>query len=190
MNNQTLKSQLEQNPWKTLSSSVVYTNPWISVREDKVIKPNGKEGIYGVVDSKIASGVVALHENNDIVLVGQYRYPMKEYSWEIIEGGTESNESPSDAAKRELMEEAGLEASKITQLGGEIHLSNCHSSERAFVYLAEGLKETSKSPDDTEILQIKTVPFSEALEMVEKGKIKDSMSIIGIYRAARLLSLI
>jgi 8-oxo-dGTP pyrophosphatase MutT (NUDIX family) len=180
----------KSNPWKTLDSKIVYTNPWIRVREDAVLKPNGAPGIYGVVETRIATGVVALTENNDIVLVGQYRYPMEEYSWEIIEGGAELEEDPMKAAKRELQEEAGLIASEFSILGPEIHLSNCHSSERGLLYLAKGLTETESSPDDTEILQIKTVPFQEAITMVEKGEIKDSLSIIGIYRAARVLTLL
>jgi 8-oxo-dGTP pyrophosphatase MutT (NUDIX family) len=180
----------KSNPWKTLDSKIIYSNPWIRVREDSVLKPNGSPGIYGVVETRIATGVVALTNNNDIVLVGQYRYAMDEYSWEIIEGGAELDEDPMKAAKRELQEEAGLIASEFSLLGPEIHLSNCHSSERGLLYFAKELTETEKSPDDTEILEIITVPFREALDMVEKGEIKDSLSIIGIYRAARLLNIL
>ncbi len=185
-----MSNKSEANPWTTLNSSLIYKNPWIRVREDQVIKPNGEKGIYSVVETKIASGVVALHKNNDIVLVGQYRYCMEEYSWEIIEGGVEAGEEPEHAAKRELQEEAGLIAGEFSQLGHEIHLSNCHSSERGLLYIARNLTETSKKPDDTEVLQIKNVGFDTAIKMIENGEIKDAMSIIGIYRAARLLSLL
>lgn len=184
-----MSNKIEANPWVTLKTSLIYENPWIKVREDSVIKPNGEQGIYGVVETRIATGVVALNEKNDITLVGQYRYSMNEYSWEIIEGGAETNEDPADAAKRELQEEAGIRASHFRPLGPEIHLSNCHSSERAYLYLARELQETERNPDDTEILQLRTVPFTDALTMIENGQIKDSLSIIGIYRAARLLSI-
>jgi ADP-ribose pyrophosphatase len=185
-----MNNNSQDNPWRTLGSSLIYENPWIRVREDSVIKPNGEKGIYGVVETRIATGVVALNKNNDIILVGQYRYCMEEYSWEIIEGGAEADENPMDAAKRELREEAGLIAGSMEPLGEEVHLSNCHSSERAMLYLARDLTATEKAPDDTEILQIREVPFKEAVSMIENGIIKDAMSIIGIYRAARQYSLL
>ena len=118
-----------ENPWKRLSSRVVYQNAWITVREDQVIRPDGKPGIYGVVETRIAAGVAAITENRELYLVGQFRYPTNEYSWEIIEGGTDGGESALSGAQRELKEEAGITAAHWEQLGGEIHLTNCHSSE-------------------------------------------------------------
>ena len=176
------------NPWQTTSSQLVYQNPWIRVREDKVICPDGSPGIYGVVETKLATGVIALTPSHDIYLVGQYRYPLHEYSWELIEGGADAKEAPLDAAKRELKEEAGLTASDWHTLGEEIQLSNCFSSEIGMIYLAEGLTQDVADPEGTEVLQIKKVPFTQALEMVHAGTIKDSMSIIGIHRAAHFLS--
>ena len=177
---------LEKNPWKTLGSKLVYKNPWIRVREDQVIRPDGHEGIYGVIETKIATGVVAVTTNLEIYLVGQYRYPTQEYSWEIIEGGADNGEEPLDAAKRELQEEAGLIAAEWSQLGGEIHLSNCFSAEIGLIYLAGNLTHTESSPDGTEILQIKKIPFPEALRMTYNGEIKDAMSVIAITRAEKL----
>jgi len=179
--------QPEVNPWKTLSRETVYTNPWMSVREDKVIRPDGHEGIYGVVETRIATGVVALTPQIEVVLVGQYRYTMEAYSWEIVEGGADSGEEPMVAAQRELQEEVGLTASEWLPLGGEIHLSNCISSEIGFLYVARGLSETEASPDGTEVLQVKTVPLLEALRMVDDGEIKDAMSIIGLMRVEQWL---
>ncbi len=178
------------NPWKTLSSKIVYKNPWITLREDAVVTPSGAKGIYGVVDCKIATGVVAITKDNDIVLVGQYRYTMDEYSWEIIEGGTEPGENPKEAAKRELQEEAGYVSKEFTELGAEIHLSNSHSSERGLLYLARDLESVPATPEETEVLAIKTVPFQDAIVLIENGEIKDSLSIIGIYRAGRMLNLL
>jgi len=171
-----------ENPWKRLESRVVYENAWIRVREDQVIRPDGAEGIYGVVETRIATGVVALTRSFEIYLVGQYRYTMDQYSWEIPEGGTDPGEDALAAAKRELQEEAGIVAGHWEALGGEIHLSNCHSSERAFLFLAQGLSEVPATPEGTEVLQVKKVPLEEAALMVERGEITDAMSILGIYR--------
>lgn len=170
----------ERNPWKTCSSEIKYKNPWITVREDQVICPDGTPGIYGVVDCRVATGVLALTEKDELYLVGQYRYPMDCYSWEIIEGGAEIGEDPLKACKRELQEEAGLVAADWAPLGHEIHLSNCHSSERGFLYVARDLQHVDANPDGTEQLQIKKVPWKEAVSMVERGEIKDAFSIMGI----------
>lgn len=175
------------NPWQRRASKLIYSNPWIRVREDDVISPGGVPGIYGVVETRIATGVVALTEDNHIYLVGQYRYPVEEYSWEIPEGGSELAEDPMVTAKRELREETGLEAEVWEQLGGEIHLSNCFSSERGFLYLARGLREGPSQPEHTELLQVKKVPFLECLGMVESGEIKDSLTVIAVLRMARIL---
>ncbi|MCF6287421.1 MAG: NUDIX hydrolase, partial [Candidatus Hydrogenedentes bacterium] len=144
----------ERNPWKTLSSEVKYQNPWISVREDQVIRPDGQPGIYGVVDCRVATGVLAFSEDDELYLVGQYRYALGCYSWEIIEGGAETGEDPLEACKRELQEEAGLVAERWEPLGHEIHLSNCHSSERGFLFVAHGLSHVGATPEGTEELQV------------------------------------
>lgn len=173
------------NPWKTLSSRAIYSNPWISVREDQVIRPDGQPGIYGVVETRIAAGVLALTPEDELYLVGQYRYTMDAYSWEIIEGGTDPGEGPLEAAKRELQEEAGLAAEHWEALGGEIHVSNCHSSERGYVFIARGLSQVASCPDATEELQLRKVPFEEALRMVQQGEITDAIAMIGILLYAQ-----
>lgn len=172
----------EKNPWKTVSTKVVYENPWISVREDQVICPDGSPGIYGVVDCRIATGVVALTNDSHIYLVGQYRYPLDRYSWEIIEGGAETGETALEAAQRELVEEAGIIAKNWTPLGPEIHLSNCHSSESGNLFLARELSFTQSKPDHTEVLQIKKVSLKEAFSMLSSGEISDSLTIIALSR--------
>jgi 8-oxo-dGTP pyrophosphatase MutT (NUDIX family) len=180
---------MEENPWKTLGTKLIYTNPWITVREDQVIRPDGGHGIYGVVETRIATGIVALTPQEEVYMIGQYRYPVKEYSWEIVEGGADNGEAPEDAAKRELKEEAGLVAKEFFQLGPEVHLSNCFSAERAVFFMARGLTEVEKAPEGTEVLQVKKVPFTECLSMVRSGQIKDAMSIIAILRSAHYLGL-
>jgi 8-oxo-dGTP pyrophosphatase MutT (NUDIX family) len=175
-----------ENPWRCLGSKEIYSNPWIKVREDQVVSPGGKPGIYGVVESRIATGVVALTSAREIYLVGQYRYPVEEYSWEIPEGGAEEREDPMEAAKRELREETGVVAKEWSRLGGEVHLSNCFSAERGYLYLAQGLERGPAQPEHTEELRVKVVPFAECLAMVEKGEIKDRLTIIAVLRVARM----
>jgi 8-oxo-dGTP pyrophosphatase MutT (NUDIX family) len=131
--------------------------------------------------------VVALTPEAEVYLFGQYRYPLEEYSWEIVEGGVDEGEEPLAAAKRELQEEAGLVANKWTVLSAGIHLSNCITSERGYLYLAQELSEVGASPESTEVLKVQRVPFAECLRMVEFGEIKDSMTIIAILLAERWL---
>ena len=174
------------NPWKTLSTKVVYENAWIRVREDAVIRPDGQPGIYGVVETRLATGVVALTPEDEVYLVGQYRYALDRYSWEIIEGGSDGDESALDAAVRELREEAGIEADHWVPLGPEIHLTNCHSNERGYLFLASGLRHVGAEPDGTEQLALRKVPVAEALAMVDSGEITDAMTIMALLRLDRM----
>jgi 8-oxo-dGTP pyrophosphatase MutT (NUDIX family) len=178
----------ERNPWKTLGTKVVYENPWIRVREDDVIRPDGKPGIYGVVQTRIATGVVALTEDRQVYLIGQWRYPHEEYSWEIVEGGSDDDETALEAARRELREEAGLEARHWEPLGDELHLTNCHSDERGYLFLATGLTEVGAAPDGTEELAVKKLPLEDALAMLDRGEIKDAMTVMGLLLLARKLA--
>ena len=178
--------ELEGNPWRTVGTRVVYENPWMRVREDRVVRPDGRPGIYGVMTPvHVATGVVALTEAGEVVLVGQYRYPTEVYSWELVEGGAKPDEAPLEAAQRELQEEAGLAAEEWGVLGGELHLSNSITAERGLLYWARGLREVPASPEGTEVLQVRRVPGAEALRWVDEGVIVDAMSVIGLLRAAR-----
>jgi 8-oxo-dGTP pyrophosphatase MutT (NUDIX family) len=180
-------SRESKNPWETLSSKVVYDNPWINVREDAVIHPDGARGIYGVVHYKnIAVGVLAF-DGEDIYLVGQYRYPLERYSWEIPEGGCPEGEDTLDAARRELEEETGLCAADWRKLG-EAHLSNSVSDELAVWYEANGLTQGERRPEGCEELRVRRVPFREAVRMVLEGEITDSISVIAILQYQLLCS--
>ncbi len=173
------------NPWTTQSSRLVYETPWLRVIEDQVVRPDGADGIYSYIETRVAVAAVALTPANEVYLVGQYRYPTQHYSWELVEGGAEPDEAPLTCIQRELREEAGLRARKWSPLGNEIHFSNCISAERGYIFLAEELEETQSAPDATEVLEVRVVPLDDALEMVYQGEIQDAFSIIGLLRAQR-----
>lgn len=174
-------------PWTTLSSREIYNNKWIQIVEDQVINPAGGTGIYGKVHFKNkAIGIVALDENNNTWLVGQWRYPLNEWSWEIPEGGGPLHQDLLDSAKRELKEETGMIAKKWTMIQ-RVHLSNSVSDEEGFIFLAEDLTHGESDPEETEAdMKVWKLPFAEALQMVLEGKITDSLSVMGILKVARL----
>lgn len=175
-----------ENPWKTVSSREVYDNPWVNIRHEEVIKPNGEAGIYGVAHFKTrAAAILPLDENNNTWLVGQYRYTLNEYSWEIPMGGGSFEEDIQESARRELKEETGIEAKKWTDLG-RLHTSNSVTDEVGFMFLAEDLTFGESEPDDTEILVLKKVNLEEAVRMVMDSEITDSLSIATILKVARL----
>jgi 8-oxo-dGTP pyrophosphatase MutT (NUDIX family) len=178
----------QQNPWQVLEEKKIYENPWIKLTEFDVINPSGGKGIYGKVHFKaIAVGALALDDELNTYLVGQYRFPLDRYSWEIPEGGGAFGVDPVDSAKRELLEETGLVASRWTQLV-EMHLSNSVSDEYAVIYLARGLSQETACPEETEQLEVKKLPFEEAYQMVERGDITDSMSVAAILKVKLMLA--
>lgn len=175
----------DRNPWTTLGTRTVYDNEWITVTEHRVVRPDGHPGIYGVVSAKLAVGVVALTEADEVVLVGQWRYPLGQYSWELVEGGADADESDLAAARRELREEAGYAADSWERLGGELALSNCYTSERARLFVARGLTPVPRDPDPTEVLAVRHVPVDEALALVDRGEITDAMTVSGLLALDR-----
>lgn len=176
-----------KNPWKTISVKEVYTNPWIKLDEHQVINPAGGEGIYGKVHFKNkAIGIIPLDQENNTWIVGQYRYALNEWSWEIPEGGGSLDIDTLTSAKRELKEETGLSAENWTEIA-RTHLSNSVSDEIGIVYLAENLIEGNSQLEETEFgMEIKKLPFEKVLAMVNNGEITDSLSVIGILKLARL----
>ena len=176
-----------ENPWKIVGQQQIYDNPWIGVTEFDVINPSGGKGIYGKVHYKnLAIGIIPLDAQGYIWLVGQYRFVLEGYSWEIPEGGGDPAVPPVESAQRELQEETGLVASEWSLLM-EMHLSNSVSDERAFVYLARGLEQGVAEPEETEQLVVRRIPFEEAYEMVERREIMDSISVAGILKIKLLL---
>lgn len=179
---------MENNPWVIKAEKQVYENPWIALTEYDVLNPAGNKGIYGKVHFKnTAVGIMVLDENLDTWLVGQYRFPLNTYSWEIPEGGCPVGEDPLEGAKRELLEETGLIA-RHWQLLFSMHLSNSVSDELAIIYLATGLTQQEAQPEETEQLLLKKVPFDEAYRMVEEGIITDSISVATIIKIKLLLA--
>lgn len=174
------------NPWQTLNSTTPYENNWLSVRHEEVITPAGTPGIYGVVSFKNkAVGVIPIDSEGNTYLVGQYRYPLNEYSWEIPEGGSPLSTDILDSAKRELKEETGLEARKWTKIA-RIHTSNSATDEEGFLYIAEDLVQGEHAPEETEELQVRKLSLAEAVKMVMTSEITDSLSVCGLLMVARL----
>jgi 8-oxo-dGTP pyrophosphatase MutT (NUDIX family) len=174
------------NPWKRLSRLTVYENQWIVVHHDQVLRPDGRPGIYGVVHFRNkAVGVLALDAQDRVLLVGQYRYPLDQYSWEIPEGGGSPGESPLTTAQRELREETGYEAGQWRELLRS-HLSNSISDEEAIAYLATDLTPGPARPEGTEQLQVKWVPLAQVMDMIGRGELTDALSVLALQRLALL----
>jgi 8-oxo-dGTP pyrophosphatase MutT (NUDIX family) len=163
---------------------VAYENAWITVWHDEVARPDGNPGIYGVVHfANVAVGVIAIDDEDRVVLVGQHRYTLDHGSWEIPEGGVPADESPLVGAQRELREETGLTAATWTELC-RLELSNSVTDETAVLFVATGLTYGESDPEPTESLQVRWVPFDEALEMVRDGRILDALTVVALQRLA------
>jgi len=163
---------------------VVYENPWITVWHDDVTRPDGSPGIYGVVHfAGLAAGVVAIDDEDRVVLVGQHRYTLGEDSWEIPEGGVPPTETALEGIQRELREETGLEADHWRELC-RLDLSNSVTDERAVLFVATGLRHGAASPEPTESIEVRWVPFAEAVALTADGGITDAMSVVAIQRLA------
>jgi 8-oxo-dGTP pyrophosphatase MutT (NUDIX family) len=172
------------NPWTTLSRRPVYENPWIAVREDQVLRPDGSPGIYGVVHFKNrAVGVLPIDDQGRIWLVGQYRYPLDAYSWEVPEGGCPESESPEETAHRELREETGLRAGRL-ELVATAHLSNSVSDELGYVFRATELTQGDDEPEGTERIIARRFDWDTAWAMLQRGEITDSLSVIALLHEA------
>lgn len=169
------------NPWRTLGSRTVYQDPWLILREDRVIRPDGTEGIYSVVEMRPSCGIVAINEYDRVALVGQWRYVHNKYSLEIPTGGSEEDEEPLDAAKRELLEETGLTAEDWTPLG-TLDNSNGVTTDVAHMFLARNLKTGPSDRQGDEQVQLQWMPFADALRSVMRGEITESVSVAAILK--------
>ncbi len=175
------------NPWQTLSEREAYANPWIQVSHREVINPSGGAGIYGVVHFKnVAIGIVPLDAEGYTWLVGQYRYTLQRYTWEIPEGGGPLGTDPLASAKRELLEETGITAHCWTPLL-ELHTSNSVTDEYGVAYIAQELEMGLAQPEETEDLRVRRLPFQEVVEMVLQGDITDALSMIAVLKTQEWL---
>ena len=171
-------------PWRRTARRLAYENPWIAVWHDDVVRPDGRPGIYGVVHFRgLAAGVVAIDDRDRVLLVGQHRYTLDAYSWEIPEGGVDQGEEALAGARRELREETGVVAAAWREIG-RFHLSNSVTDEAGVLYLATDLRQEEAAPEATEELEVRWVPFADALAMTLDGRISDAMAIMAIQRVA------
>ena len=171
---------VDVGPWRRRSRDVAYANPWIEVFHDEVDRPDGNPGIYGVVHFRsTAVGVVAVADDGRLLLVGQHRYTLDEYSWEIPEGGVPEGESPLEGARRELREETGFDADDWRQLC-RMTVSNSVTDERGAIFVATGLRAGVATPDATEELAVRWASLDEVLGEIESGEIHDLITIAGV----------
>lgn len=171
-------------PWTRRTRRVAYENAWITIWHDEVTRPDGEPGIYGVVHfANLAVGVLALDDTGLVPLVGQYRYALDRYSWEIPEGGAGPDEEPLEAARRELAEETGYTGGAWRELC-RADLSNSVCDEGAVLFEATGLEPGPAAPEGTESLELRWVAFDEALAMIARAEIKDAMTILALQRLA------
>jgi 8-oxo-dGTP pyrophosphatase MutT (NUDIX family) len=172
----------QPSKWKIKCKNSIYSNNWIHLTEYEVLNPAGNEGIYGKVSFKnLAIGIIVIDDEDRIILVGQHRFPLNQYSWEIPEGGSLLHKNPIEGAKRELKEETGIEAESF-ELILEMHLSNSVSDEKAMIYLAKNLSYGKAEPEETEDLMRIKIPFEEAYQRTIKGEITDAMTVAAILR--------
>jgi 8-oxo-dGTP pyrophosphatase MutT (NUDIX family) len=171
-------------PWRRRSRRVAYENPWITLWHDEVDRPDGSPGIYGVVHFETSAvGAVVLDAHDRVLLVGQHRYTLDAYSWEIPEGGVPAGESPLDGARRELREETGVEATDWRLLL-RFHTSNSITDEGGVLFVARAGRHGEAQPEPTEELATEWVPFQEALAMIADGRITDAMTIMALQAVA------
>ena len=171
-------------PWRRRSRRTAYENPWVTIWHDEVDRPDGSPGIYGTVHfANVAVGVVVLDDEDRVLLVGQHRYTLDRYSWEIPEGGVPADELPEDGARRELLEETGVTADGWRPLV-RFELSNSVTDEIGWVFAARAVSHGTATPDPTEDLAIRWVPFDDTLAMIERAEIADAITILGLHRLA------
>ena len=177
-------TRLSERPWKTLSSTSIYRNRWLALREDLVELPDGRTTIYGVVTCGECVGILPFLDPETVLLIRQYRYVSGRMTWEMPTGGVHAGESLEEAAQRELAEEIGYRAGRLTSIS-TYHTSKSVLDETAHLFLGEGMERLALPPDETEFIEVRTFPFAEVLRMVLAGEILDSMTIIAVLLAAR-----
>jgi len=177
-----------ETPWKTLSTRSIYSNKWISLREDLVELPDKRTTIYGVVTCGHCVGILPFVDPDTVLLIRQYRYVARRVTWEMPTGGVHAGESLEQAAQRELAEEIGYRASRLVPVS-TYHTSKSVVDETAHLFLGEEMTKVQVARDETEFIEVRPFPFRRVLEMVFSGEIVDGMTIIAVLLAARLRGL-
>ncbi len=177
----------KRGPWTTLRERIAYETPWIRVDHHEVLDPNGNESVYGVIHfARWAVGILPLDNEMNTWIVGQHRYPLDAYSWEMPEGGGDKDVPPLESAKRELREETGIEAERWTEIL-QMDLSNSASDEQAIIYVARGLTFHEPEPDSDEELAQRKLPFEELYQMVMRGDVRDAMTVAAVLKVKLML---
>ena len=177
----------KRGPWTTLKEETRYETPWIRVTHHDILDPSGQQGIYGTIHFKnLAIGAIPLDDDLNTWIVGQYRYPIEAYSWEIPEGGGDRNIAPLASARRELRVEAGIEAAHWQEIL-RMDLSNSASDEQAVIFVAQGLSFHDPEPDHDEELEQRKLPFAELYEMVRRGEVRDSLTVAAVLKVQLML---
>ena len=177
-------SSLARAPWQQIDSRPIYANRWMAIREDQVRLPDGRQTVYGVVDCGECVGILPFVDPDHVLLVGQYRYVARAFRWEMPTGGVRPGEALEAAAQRELAEEAGRQAGRLTWIS-TYHTSKSIVNETAHLYIGEDLVEADHPPDDTEFIERRIFPFRDVLDMVSRSEITDGMTVIAVLHAAR-----
>ena len=177
--------KLSETPWRTLSTTPIYRNRWLSLREDVVEMPDGRTTIYGVVECGQCVGVLPFVDPDTVCLIRQYRYVSRQVTWEMPTGGVHPGESIEEAAQRELSEEIGYRADRLTHVS-TYHTSKSVMDETAHLFIGEGLVKLELPPDETEFIEVRPFPLQDVLQMVLSGEIVDSMTIIAVLLASRM----
>ena len=175
-----------ENPWRRLTSRLVHSNPWFAVRHDRVVRPDGSEGDWYVVEAAANAGAVAVDTTGAVWLVGEWTYPVEAFSWAIPSGGVEGDETLLDAAQRELREETGLQAARWEPLGS-FHLSQGLSTQVSHLYLATELRQGAAAPEATEALRVARMPLEDAWARACAGELRDSVTLVGLAWARERL---
>jgi 8-oxo-dGTP pyrophosphatase MutT (NUDIX family) len=183
MNEVSMDWRDEGNPWRVRSTRTAYENPWLAIEENDVVHPDGSDGFYGVVRiRKLAVGVLPIDDDGFVHLVGQWRFPLGRYSWEMPEGGAEPGEDPEICARRELAEESGLRAGRLEQIL-RMDVSNSVTDEQAVIFLATELEHGPAAPEPSERLKLLRAQFDEALARAADGRISDALTVAALLRA-------
>lgn len=170
-------------PWRDNGARTIYDTPWLAVTEHDAVAPTGSKATYSVARFKnLAAGVLPIHDDGTVALVGQSRFARMNYSWEMPEGGVPAGEDPLAGIQRELAEEAGLQAGSWLEVL-RMELSNSVTDEQAVAWLAWDLTPAPVDPDPTEVIATARVPFKDLLHEIHRGAIRDAFTIATALRA-------